>query len=163
MNLTNFWNDIKAQFEAAWQSSLHFSVATVDSNGNPHVTPIGSLILRDDCTGYYFEEFPVRLPENLKNSPRVAILALNSDLTFWMESLTDGTFKTYPGMRLMGKSIGSREATSEEIAAWQQKVSFAEGLKGHAILWKDMKMIREIQFDEFKPVYCGEMTAHLHE
>ncbi len=161
MDLINHWNEIKNIFEAAGKSSLHFSVATVGSNGYPHVTPIGSIILRDDCTGYYFEEFPVGLPKNLEKSTRVAVLALNSDPTYWLESLSNGEFKTYPGMRLMGTASGMREATGDEISAWQKKVSFAEGLKGHSILWKDMKTVRDIKFDAFKPVLCGEMTAHL--
>lgn len=160
MTLKDKWQEIKAVFEAAW-SSMHVSVATVDTEGNPHVAPIGSLILRDDFTGYYFEEFPEQLPKNLDGSGRVAILAVNSDAKYWLESLSNGKFKSFPGMRLKGTSLGTREANSAEIAAWHARVKFAEGLKGHNILWKDMKTVRELTFDDFKPVLCGQMTADL--
>lgn len=161
MTIKDHWQEIRDVFEAAGQSSLHFAVATVDVDGYPYVTPIGSLILGDDCTGYYFESLPVQLKENLEKTGRVTVLAQNSDPTYWLESLSSGQFKTYPGMRLMGAALGVREATEEEIFAWQEKVRFAEGLKGHNILWKDMKTVRDIRFDDFKPVLCGEMTAHL--
>ena len=54
MKLEDKWEEIKKIFDAAWTSSLHFSVATVDSSGKPHITPIGSLILRDDLTTVIF-------------------------------------------------------------------------------------------------------------
>ena len=161
MKLADRWREIRRVFESAGRSSLHFSVATVDPDGYPHITPIGSLILRDDCTGYYFEEFPIQLTENLDENKRIAVLAVNSDQTYWLEALTAGEFKTYPGMRLTGTASGRREATEDEMKTWQQRVGFAEGLKGHEILWKDMKIVRDIQFESYKPVLCGEMTARL--
>ncbi len=164
MDLINQWPEIRQIFEDAGQSSFSYSIATVDANGYPHVTPIGSLILRDDRTGYYFEKFPVQLGANLDKNHRVAVLAINGDFqSFWLEALSAGKFKTFPGMRLMGKASARREATEEEIKSWQQRVSFAEGLKGHEILWKNMKTVRDIQFDSCRPVLCGEMTAHLRQ
>lgn len=162
MDLQNDWNKIKQVFEAAGASSLHFSIASVDGNGYPHVTPIGSLILRDNCTGYYFEELPVKFPDNLKKCRHVSVLALNSDPTYWMNALSTGKFDTYPGIRLMGTVSEKREARSSEIDTWLQTVKFAEGLKGHDILWKNMKMVRDIEFTDVRPVNCGEMTAHLN-
>lgn len=161
MNLMDNWKKIMEIFDAAGRSSLHVSVATVDAGGNPHIAPIGSLILGDDGTGYYFEEFPQQLPENLETNKRITVLAVNSDPAFWMEALSGGKFSTYPGMRLMGTASPIRVATPAEIDAWHQRVSFAEGLKGHDIMWKDMKMVRDVAFDSCKPVFCGEMTAHL--
>lgn len=161
MNLKNDWTQIKQIFELAAQSSLHFAVASVDAQGYPHITPIGSLILRDDYTGYYFEELPMHLPENLKAHKQVSVLALNSDQSYWASSLVSGKFETYPGIRLMGITSERREGSNEEIDVWQQKVKFAQGLKGHDILWKEMKKVRDIQFTGVKPVLCGEMTAHL--
>lgn len=162
MNLKKDWNKIRQVFDSAGQSSLHFSVASIDAQGYPHITPIGSLILRDDCTGYYFEELPALLPDNLNRSRHVAVLALNSDPSYWMTSLSSGKFETYPGVRLTGVALERREGSIEEINAWQQKVKFAEGLKGHDILWKNMRMVRDIEFTDVRPVECGEMTAHLH-
>ena len=164
MDLKNDWPEIRQIVESAGRSSFSFSIATVDAKGCPHITPIGSLILRDDCTGYYFEKFPVQLVENLDKNNRVAVLAINGDFqTFWLEALSAGKFETFPGMRLMGTASARREATEDEIKSWQERVSFAEGLPGHEILWKNMKTVRDIHFDGCKPVLCGEMTAHLRQ
>ena len=161
MSISDKWDTIKELFQTISQGSLHCAVATVDTDGNPHVSPIGSIILGDDCTGYYFEEFPVQLSKNLDESGRVALLAVNGEEKYWFESLSNGKFQSYPGIRLLGKSLGTRKATPAEIDAWHQRVQFAEGLKGHDILWKNMTTIRELKFDGYKPVFCGEMTAHL--
>ncbi len=161
MELKNNWAEIKQIFESASQSSLHFSVASVDKQGYPHITPIGSLILRDDYTGFYFEELPTQLPDNLKECRHVAVMALNSDQSYWTNALVSGKFETYPGIRLMGKALERREASDKEIDVWQQKVKFAHGLKGHDILWRNMKMVRDIEFTSVRPVECGQMTAHL--
>jgi hypothetical protein len=61
----------------------------------------------------------------------------------------------------MGSAGKKREATKEEIAMWQDHVKPARGTKGHDILWKDMRMVRDIYFDSFEPVSCGEMTQDL--
>ena len=155
------WSEIRQVFESANKSCLHVAMATVDSEGSPHVTPIGSLILRDNCSGFYFEEFPVQLSDNLRENNRVTVLALNSDLNYWLESLTNGKFDSFPGVRLMGTVSEIRDANQDEIDIWQEKVAFAKGLKGHKIMWSGMKRVRDITFDGFKPVYCGGMTSHL--
>ena len=63
------------QWETAWalvnrsfRSPLHYAFASVNPDGTPHVTPIGSLLLREDePTGFYFRDIhfesiePVRL------------------------------------------------------------------------------------------------------
>lgn len=161
MEIKERWQEIKAVFEAASLSSLHVSMATVNEAGEPHMAPIGSLILGENCDGYYLEEFPVRLSRDLDRKSPVSVLAVNSDLNFWMTSLTEGKFKSYPGFRLTGRSLGRRRATAEEVETWHQRVRFAEGLKGHDIMWKNMKTVRLLKFESCCPVLCGEMTAHL--
>lgn len=158
MELAKHWKTVQQLVQQATQSAFHLALSTVDKDNNPWVTPIGSLLLRDDYTGYYFEKFPKNLSKNLELNKRVAVLAINSDPQFWVQSLGQGTFETPPGVRLAGTASDLRIATAEELDAWHQKMSFAAGTKGYDILWKDMKMVRDIAFDEISPVHCGEMT-----
>ena len=99
MEIGDHWNEIQKIFDDAYKSCFHFAVATVKPDGSPHVTPIGGLFLRDDKTGFYFEEFPSRLPENLKQNPRVCVLAINADKLLWGRALMDGKFPSPPGVR----------------------------------------------------------------
>ena len=160
MEIGKHWKTIQMVFEQS-RSSMHCAVATVNADGSPHVTPIASLFLRKDKTGFYFDEFPVHMSRNLERDPRVCILAVNSNPQFWQKSLVAGKFETPPAVRLMGSVGKKREGTEEEIAMWQNHVKLARGTKGHDILWKNMRMVRDIQFDSFEPVSGGEMTQDL--
>ena len=59
MEIGQHWKTIQAIFQECRGSSTHFAVATVSKDGSPQVTPIGALFLRDDQTGFYFDEFTV--------------------------------------------------------------------------------------------------------
>lgn len=161
MEIGHHWETIRAVFEEAYKSGLHFALATVNEDGSPHVTPIGALILRDDRTGFYFEENPTSMPENLKRDPRVCILGVNADKSFWGQALIGGKFDAPPAVRLMGRVGQIRKATPEEIEAWQKKIAVVKGTKGHTLLWEKMSRVRDIFFDSFEPVQLGEMTDGL--
>jgi hypothetical protein len=155
------WNLIRPIFDNAFKSCMHFSMATVNEDGSPHITPIGSLILREDSSGYFFDEYCTRTRENIARNPRVCFLAVNADRTFWVKSLIKGKFATSPAVRLMGTVGELREATSEEIAAWQSRVAFARPTRGYQIMWGRMHSVRNIQFDSFEPMSTGKMTSGL--
>ncbi len=138
-------------------------MATVNEEGSPHVTPIGALILRQDRTGFYFEENPIRMPRNLKRNPRVCILAVNADKVYWGQSLIEGKFISPPAVRLVGMAGELREATADEMAAWEEKIALAKGTKGYSLLWERFSKVRDISFDAFEPVQVGEMTNGLWE
>lgn len=161
MEIGKHWETIRAVFEEGFKSCSHFAVATVNEDGSPHVTPIGALILRQDRTGFYFEENPISMPRNLERNPRVCILAVNADKVFWGQSLIEGKFLTSPAVRLMGRAGELREATEEEVAAWQEKIAIAKGTKGYTLLWEKFGRVRDITFDAFEPVLVGEMTNGL--
>jgi hypothetical protein len=161
MEIGKHWNTIRMVFKESLDSFMHYSVATVNEDGSPHVTPIASLFLREDKTGFYFDEFPVHMSKNLVRNPRVCILAVNSNPTFLQKSFLAGKYETPPAVRLMGSTGEKREATEEEIAMWQDHVKIARGTKGHDLIWKNMRMVRDIQFDSFEPVLFGEMTQDL--
>lgn len=152
------WHIIKKIFEEAYKSNTHYAIATVNEDGSPHITPIGSLFLRDDQTGFYLEELPVTLTRNLENNKRVCVMAVNSDFKFWGISLLRGRFHKPPAVRLMGTVKEKRVATEEETAIWRKRVEKAKRLKGYEILWSKMGHVRDIVFDSFEPVKCSGMT-----
>ena len=45
MDIDADWHVIKRLFRKSFASSIHYAIATVTQDGEPHVTPIGSLIL----------------------------------------------------------------------------------------------------------------------
>jgi uncharacterized protein len=161
MEIGKHWNTIRMVFKESLDSFMHYSVATVNEDGSPHVTPIASLFLREDKTGFYFDEFPIHMSRNLERNPRVCIMAVNSNPTFLQKSFLTGKYETPPAVRLMGSVGKKREATEEEIAKWQNHVKIARGTKGYDLIWKNMRTVRDIQFDSFEPVLFGEMTQDL--
>ncbi len=161
MKITENWTEIKQLFKRSFRSSLHYAIATVNENGEPHITPIGSLILGEPGKGVYFEKFPRQMPQNLQANQQVCVLAVDSGIGFWLRSLLRGKFIAPPAVRLYGVAGELREATQKEIQRWQRRVRSMRFTKGHAMLWADMKMVREIEFTRAEPVQIGEMTNHL--
>jgi len=161
MEIGKHWPTIVELFEEAFKSCMHFAMATVNEDGSPHVVPIGGLILRDNCTGFYFEEYPTRTPRNLKRNPRVSVLAVNADKIFWGKALLQGKFSQPPAVSINGTAGELREATPAEIEAWQKKVVLTKSTRGYELLWAKMAKVRDITFDSFEPVITGEMSAGL--
>jgi len=158
MQVKENWVDIKRIFAQSFKSSFHYAMATVDEDGGPHVTPIGSLILSSPGRGFYFEEFPRQLPLNLQSNGQVCVLAVNSSRWFWIKSLFSGRFSSPPAIRLFGTVGEVREASEKEIKLWHHRVKKARNSKGFALMWKDMKRVRDIEFSRAEPVHIGEMT-----
>jgi len=138
-------------------------VATVNEDGSPHITPIGSICLRNDQTGFYFEEFSQKMPKNFEHNNRICIMVMNSGTLFWLKSFFTGLCPSIPGVRLYGTVSERRMGSEEEIASFQERVKKLRKRKVHEILFKNMKYLREIKFDSFEPVNLGPMTQHLWE
>jgi len=155
------WDFLKKIFSNAFNSSFHFSIATVTKEGAPHVTPIGSLMLRDDCTGFYFEEYVSNLSRNLQQNKQVCIMAVNSGKWTLLKSLFLGRFLTPPGVRLMGIAGERREATPEEIALFKKRVRNYRMFKGYDLLWSRLRHVREIRFHSYEPIRIGTLTRHI--
>lgn len=161
MQLETHWKDIRKLFGRSFASSFHYAIASVSENGEPHVTPIGSLILRESGHGFYFERFPRTLPRNLENNKQICVLAVNSGLWFWLGSLLRGRFATQPSIRLYGTVGELREASAEEIRLWRRRTGILRWTRGHALMWKGMCRVRDIHFTRVEPVRIGEMTRGL--
>lgn len=161
MEIGDNWKLIQRVFSESKISSRHFAVATVNQDGTPNVAPIGALFLRDDKTGFFFDEYTVNTSKNIDRNSRVCILASISNAAFWQKALVMGEFEIPPAVRLMGSAGKKREGTEEEIAMWYDHIKEAKGTKGYDLMWENIQTVRDIYFDFFEPVRAGEMTQDL--
>ena len=157
MDLRIHWKIIKQVFLQAQGSSMHCSIASVDEQGQPHITPIGTVFLRNDQTGYFFDTYTNQLSKNLLKQPKVCIMAVNTSKRFWLRSLIQGKFSTLPAIRLYGEIGAVRPATSEEIASVQQRIKPLTWTKGSRLIWSDFSHVRDIRFTEAHPARYPHM------
>lgn len=128
------------------------SFATVNEDGSPHVTPIGSLILREDKQGFYLEEFSRHMSRNLQRDQKVCVLLVQNSLWYWVKTIILGRLDHPCAVRLMGTVGKKREATLQEINAFQKPIRFLKIFRGYQPMWGVMKHGREIHFDTFEPI-----------
>lgn len=157
MELMRNWPSIRAFFKRCF----FCVVATCAEDGTPHVSPIGSLYLRDDGTGYYFEIFTQKSRQNLQAQPRLCVVGLNVSLWFWVRSLFKGRFDEPPAVRIVGTAMERRPATPEEVERMHRRLRRLRWLKGYGLLWGGLTHVREVRFDASEPVRIGRMTAGL--
>lgn len=161
MNLTTDWKNIRTHFNKSFKSNFYVSIASVDVNNNPTVTPIGSLFLNDNQTGFYFEKFPSKLPIDVKTNNNICVLGVNSNRLFWIKSLFKEKFPTPPAIKLYGKLGKKRKASQQEIERLNRRMRATKRLKGNTYLWKKMNYIREIKFTNAEQINLGKMTDKL--
>ncbi|XLS27935.1 pyridoxamine 5'-phosphate oxidase family protein [Flavobacteriaceae bacterium M23B6Z8] len=161
MDIKTNWDKIRKHFNQSFRSNFYVSVASVDSENNPTVTPIGSLFLNDDLTGFYFEKFPSKLPEHARNNPNICLLGVNSGRLFWLKALFKGKFNAFPAIKLYGELGEKRKATEKEISRLNRRMKITNGLKGNTYLWKKMDFVREVKFTKAEKIHLGKMTASL--
>jgi len=158
MEIIKDWKLIKQICKSSFRSSLHFSIASVDEHGYPHLSPIGSLILGKPGKAIYFELFTKNLAKNIQHNKQVCIMAVNSGKWFWLKSLILGRFTEMPGLRLKGTAGIRRQATSKETKLWQKRVNSLAFTKGHGILWGTISNVREINITSCEVIHVGKMT-----
>lgn len=158
MDIYKDWIEIRKHFNRAFRSNFYVSIASVDEDAKPTVTPIGSLFLNGDQTGFYFEKYPSSLPKYAKTNPEICALAVNSSMLFWVKSLLRGKFSSSPAIKLYGVLGAKRQATEKEISRLQRRMRATRGLKGNSYLWGDMQYIREVKFEKAESVRLGKMT-----
>jgi hypothetical protein len=146
------WPQVKRTLEKSQASAMQCAIATIHHDGMPHITPVGTVFLRDNQTGYFFDHYANALGENIDHNPNVCISAVNVGRWYWFKALFTGKFSAPPGIRLYGKAGPMREATADEIALIEARVKPTLWLKGARMLWTDFKYVREIEFTDYKPV-----------
>lgn len=103
MNLKENWQKIKKTLESGQASTIYCSIATVNPDGTPHITPVGTVFLREDQTGYFFDHYAEALGQNIDQNPNVCIMAVNAGKLYWLRSLFKGRFVSPPGCVYMAK------------------------------------------------------------
>ena len=152
------WNQLKPLAGRVFASSLHFTIATTNHDGTPHVTPIGSLVLADPGEAYFFEVFTRQLSRNLDSGSPVAVLGVISSSWLWFGSLIAGQFSYPPAFRLLGTAGERRSSTPEEQARWRRKVRLLRWTRGYDLLWGNLDVVRELHFHKLQPVQLGQMS-----
>ncbi len=155
------WPTTREMFRRGFRSSFHYAIATVDQDGAPHVTPIGSVMLTEPGRGLFFDIFTSQLSQNLDRDPRVCVMAVDSGKRFWLATLARGRFGDHPALRLTGTAGSRRQATPEERQRWLRRVRPVRRLKGHPLLWGDLTHVRDLTVHAVLPVRVGSMTRHL--
>lgn len=160
-NIDN-WDKIRKHFSKSFATSMHVSMATLNQNQQPHISPIGTFFLNEDYSGFYFEQYTRQLPRAAEQNRQVCILAVNSSKWLWLKSLFKGQFFDHPGIRLFGELGQRRKAKPQEIHALQRRMRATRRLKGHQMLWKDLDQIREVKIIGAEPMKIGAMTNKLY-
>lgn len=155
------WAEIRTIVNRGLKSNIYCSIASVNQDGSPHVTPIGSVNLTEPGLGHYFELFTSRLRKNLERDPRFTLLAVDSSPQFWLSSLSGGEFVDHPGIRLTGVAGDRRPCTEDEAAAFRRLTEPLQGLPGHDLLWGNLASVRDLRFDQARPIRFGPMSANL--
>ncbi len=161
MDLINDWSKIRIHFNNSFRSNLHVSIASIDSENNPTITPIGSLFLNRDQTGFYFEKYPSKLPKYAKINKNICVLGVNSNKWYWLKALYNMRFKSNPAIKLYGELGIKREATAIEKSRLKRRMKATRRLKGHQYLWGNMETVREIKFTKVETARIGKMTEGL--
>ncbi len=128
------WQTIRGVFREGFATGFHFAVATVDEDGFPQVTPIGSLVLGEVGRAIYTESY-----------------ALGSRWEL-LKTLWRGKASRPFGVRLYGTAGARREATLDELEGFSRRVRSLRFLRGHGLLWGKLRTVREVRFHAFEPV-----------
>jgi uncharacterized protein len=157
------WRQVRATVSRAQRSSLHCSIGSISPDGQPHVSPIGSVHLGEPGRGVYLDVFNVQLGRNLEHDPHLTLLAVDSSLTTWLRALVKGRFPTAPGVRLVGTAAEARPATQAEIERFQRAVRTTLWTKGGRAMFGRTSHIRarDLTFTDVLPVRIGTLTKHL--
>ncbi|MEM1177909.1 MAG: pyridoxamine 5'-phosphate oxidase family protein [Acidobacteriota bacterium] len=154
MDLEQDWPEIRRIFARAPYSSI----ASVDADGLPHVSPIGSLVLlKEPGRGFYFERFTANLPRHLEREANLCAMAVDMRLSLWLKALLRGGFPAAPGLRLAGRASELRDATEREVELFQRRVRPVRWTKGYQLLWSGLARGREVHFDRVVPLRIGRM------
>ncbi len=155
------WSRIRKLFSDTFRTSFHYTLATAGEDGMPRATPVGSLILRPDRTGFYFDEYTAGSRKNLEKNRRVCVLAVKTSKWLLLKALFSGKFPEPPAVRLMGTAGERRQASPAEIRMFRKRVAPYRMFRGHDMLWNDLRYVRDIAFDSFEPVRIAGMTRGL--
>jgi uncharacterized protein len=159
--LHKHWSEIRRVVERGQASSLYCSIASVDEDGAPTVTPIGTVFLGAAPSGFFFDRYTSDLGRNIAANGKICLLAVNSGKWFWLRSLMAGRFASPPGVRLYGTAGPLRKATPGELRQIENRIRSSRWLKGTQLIWSSFTHVRDLEFTSFRPVSYPVMMEHL--
>ena len=157
MITTSQWRRIHKVVNDAQKAAMHCSIATVDVNLQPTVSPIGTVFLRENPSGFFFDTYTESLQQNLPQNSKACIQAINSSRLFWLKALFKGEFSDYPGVRLYVEIGDLRLANAEELAQISRRIQILKWTKGSQLIWSDFIHVRDFQVYTFKWVKYPKM------
>ncbi|NQY64308.1 MAG: hypothetical protein HRT38_11350 [Alteromonadaceae bacterium] len=131
----------------------------ITKEGHPHTSPIGSVYLENEESGYFIEMFTKSFGDQVEN--KACIMAVNTSLVFWLKSLFSRAFATPPAVRLLVTVKERREISEDEMARFHKRVKPFRRLKGYKHMWSTARYVRTFTVDKVIPVSIGKMTKHL--
>lgn len=154
---TEEWQHIRKVVNDAQKAAMHCSIATVDTNLQPTVSPIGTLFLRENPGGFLFDTYTESLQQNLPQNSKACIQAVNSSRLFWLKALLKGEFSDYPGVRLYVEIGDLRLANAEELTQISRRIQSLKWTKGSQLIWSDFTHVRDFQVHDFRWVKYPQM------
>ena len=155
------WEDIRRVVAHGQRSTIYCSMGSINPDGSTHVTPIGTVFLRGDGTGFYFDAHTEALARNLDIDPRVCLMAVDARRWVWFRSFLQGRFAAPPGVRLNGTVSALRAATPDELQGIARRIRPTRWLKGNRLLWSSFTHVRDITFTSFRSVTYPRMVDGL--
>lgn len=154
------WQNIRQVVADAQRAAMHCSIATVNPQGFPSITPIGTVFLdQQSSTGFFFDTYSTTFSENLQHQPLACIQAVNSSKLFWLSSIFKAKFKHYPGVRLYAEIGSLRPATAEEIEKVESRISTLKWSKGSKLIWSSFHHVRDIKVKDYRWVEYPNMQV----
>lgn len=161
--IAHHWPEIRRTVERGQHSTLQCAIASVDPDGLPNVTPVGTVFLRADQTGFCFDQYTSALARNVDAHPDICLMAIDAGRLLWLRSFLIGRFVSPPGVRLYGTVGALRPATADELRQIRQRVGPTRWLKGNRLLWSSFTQVRDMRFTSFRPVTYPVMMQGLWE
>lgn len=154
------WQQIIKTISTAQRASMHCSIATVDQLGQPNITPIGTVFLKNNQTGFFFDTYSESFKENIPNNSKACLQAVNIKRFFWLKSMILGKFSDFPGVRLNIEISELRIATAEELAMIEQRIKPLSWTKGSQLIWSSFTHVRDFNVTGFKWVQYPTMMPN---
>jgi len=149
------WKEIVKYYGGFKKISM---IGSVNSAGQPNVTPVGAIVLKEDSSGYYFDIFTKELANNLEQNKNICVLFAETSGLFWFRSLFANQCKKPPGIKLIGSAGNKRKATEEEIKVLTSKTKSLKLLKGHDTIFGNLSYVRDIEFTDYFTLNIGKMS-----
>ncbi|WP_349929647.1 pyridoxamine 5'-phosphate oxidase family protein [Acinetobacter sp. A1-4-2] len=157
MITTQQWQHIRKVVNDTQKAAMHCSIATVDANLQPTVTPIGTLFLRENPSGFFFDTYTESLQQNVPHNSKACIQAVNSSRLFWLKSLFKGEFSDFPGVQLYVEIGDLHLANTEELAQISRRIQSLKWTKGRHLIWSDFSYVRDFSVHSFRWVKYPKM------